>query len=270
MFNKKIASELAVGTILLVAIGVGVIIWMENENAVIGDKSSVIENPPVNVTKEERKEDVACIMDVKLCDNGSSVGRIGPNCEFAECPIINSYKNDKFGFEFKYAADLKVTADDYTDPEILKNKDGVLAYVDFANAKDGDTLLDLRIDRFQLLEDNSKLKVMTDYWYKLRVAKTSADNIEKYISSWELKFKQGGGGIVDPQSLLDIQNIMINGIDAKKLSFDGGNLIISSIIFIRDGYAYDFNLSAFDLDGAEMQKARLSFDEAVSTFRFVE
>ena len=28
----------------------------------------------------------ACQMDAKLCPDGSSVGRSGPNCEFAECP----------------------------------------------------------------------------------------------------------------------------------------------------------------------------------------
>jgi hypothetical protein len=27
-----------------------------------------------------------CTMDVKLCPDGSSVGRQGPNCEFAACP----------------------------------------------------------------------------------------------------------------------------------------------------------------------------------------
>ncbi len=31
----------------------------------------------------------ACTEEVKICDDGSSVGRTGPNCEFAECPIVN-------------------------------------------------------------------------------------------------------------------------------------------------------------------------------------
>ena len=30
----------------------------------------------------------ACTEEAKLCDDGSSVGRTGPNCEFAECPIV--------------------------------------------------------------------------------------------------------------------------------------------------------------------------------------
>jgi hypothetical protein len=29
---------------------------------------------------------VVCIMDGKLCPDGSTVGRVGPDCEFAECP----------------------------------------------------------------------------------------------------------------------------------------------------------------------------------------
>ncbi|MES2668434.1 MAG: hypothetical protein V4644_01935 [Patescibacteria group bacterium] len=28
----------------------------------------------------------ACTMEAKLCPDGSSVGRTGPSCEFAQCP----------------------------------------------------------------------------------------------------------------------------------------------------------------------------------------
>ena len=30
---------------------------------------------------------VACTLEAKLCPDGSYVGRTGPNCEFAECPV---------------------------------------------------------------------------------------------------------------------------------------------------------------------------------------
>jgi len=33
---------------------------------------------------------VACTMDAKMCPDGSYVGRIGPNCEFAKCPNVNA------------------------------------------------------------------------------------------------------------------------------------------------------------------------------------
>ena len=32
-------------------------------------------------------ETVVCTMDAKLCPDGSYVGRTGPNCEFAACPV---------------------------------------------------------------------------------------------------------------------------------------------------------------------------------------
>lgn len=32
----------------------------------------------------------ACTMDVKVCPDGSYVGRVGPNCEFAPCPVVPS------------------------------------------------------------------------------------------------------------------------------------------------------------------------------------
>ena len=58
-----------------------------------------------------------CTMDAKVCPDGSSVGRVGPNCEFAACPIPKSspsstpsdetsnwktYKNNRYKFEIKY------------------------------------------------------------------------------------------------------------------------------------------------------------------------
>ncbi|MEK6840071.1 MAG: hypothetical protein AABX72_03950 [Nanoarchaeota archaeon] len=32
------------------------------------------------------EEPVACTMDAKECPDGSAVGRIGPDCQFAPCP----------------------------------------------------------------------------------------------------------------------------------------------------------------------------------------
>ena len=38
--------------------------------------------------KSNKTEDdtVFCIQDVKMCADGSSVGRVPPSCEFAKCP----------------------------------------------------------------------------------------------------------------------------------------------------------------------------------------
>jgi hypothetical protein len=42
--------------------------------------------PPATPTTQEPPPMKACSMEAKLCPDGSSVGREGPNCEFAACP----------------------------------------------------------------------------------------------------------------------------------------------------------------------------------------
>lgn len=32
---------------------------------------------------------IACTQEAKLCPDGSAVGRVGPNCEFAKCPDVS-------------------------------------------------------------------------------------------------------------------------------------------------------------------------------------
>ncbi len=41
---------------------------------------------PRATTPANPDDGVLCTMDAKLCPDGTSVGRIPPNCEFAPCP----------------------------------------------------------------------------------------------------------------------------------------------------------------------------------------
>lgn len=40
----------------------------------------------LTLKKAEAPEQIACTMDAMICPDGSAVGRVGPNCEFAPCP----------------------------------------------------------------------------------------------------------------------------------------------------------------------------------------
>ena len=40
----------------------------------------------MQVTSPRDGSSVACTMEAKICPDGSSVGRVGPDCEFAPCP----------------------------------------------------------------------------------------------------------------------------------------------------------------------------------------
>jgi hypothetical protein len=39
----------------------------------------------------------SCTYEAKICPDGSSVGRSGPNCEFAPCPTVSQLERDKIG-----------------------------------------------------------------------------------------------------------------------------------------------------------------------------
>ncbi len=51
------------------------------------------------ITNEEPEGPVACTTDAKLCPDGSYVGRVGPNCEFAACPETRTVKLYYYNYE---------------------------------------------------------------------------------------------------------------------------------------------------------------------------
>ncbi len=75
----------------------------------------------------------ACTLDTKICPDGSSVGRTGPNCEFAQCSTVNNtekqYSNQYFNISFTYPTSWEITEQNLnqnnTNPSFisLKSKD---------------------------------------------------------------------------------------------------------------------------------------------------
>ena len=84
-------------TIAIVAI-IGVILWLGITQYL--EPTKVINSPN------------ACPQDAKLCPNGSYVGRVGPNCEFADCAtasVPDAWKifgNNQKAVTFKYPPDF--------------------------------------------------------------------------------------------------------------------------------------------------------------------
>jgi len=65
--SKNKTALLAIFAVLLLG-GVSYLIWLNYFN---------------------KPRPIACTQEAKLCPDGSSVGRTGPNCEFAKCPFAN-------------------------------------------------------------------------------------------------------------------------------------------------------------------------------------
>lgn len=66
---------------------------------------------------------IACTMEAKICPDGSTVGRNGPNCEFPPCPTITFtdlliYQNTQYNYEFKYPSSWKYNS--LTDDSIVE------------------------------------------------------------------------------------------------------------------------------------------------------
>jgi len=73
--NKKVPTALALAILLLVAILAGILFWSAGK--------LLVENSEKKLKKGSKGRE--CSMEAKICPDGSSVGRTGPNCEFAPC-----------------------------------------------------------------------------------------------------------------------------------------------------------------------------------------
>lgn len=69
---------------------------------------------------------VACTQEAKICPDGSSVGRVGPNCDFAPCPEVTNlgwktFVDDKTGTSFQYPESLSTVYIETVDwpPKIM-------------------------------------------------------------------------------------------------------------------------------------------------------
>lgn len=53
------------------------------------NRRGIIDAPlevPTPTTKTKGKESLVCTQEVKACPEGSFVGKVGPECQFAPCP----------------------------------------------------------------------------------------------------------------------------------------------------------------------------------------
>jgi len=73
--------------VLLILLAVMFIIRGEEDNWICERGEWVKHgNPSAPMPTEQCGEEIFCTLEAKLCPDGSAVGRVGPNCDFAPCP----------------------------------------------------------------------------------------------------------------------------------------------------------------------------------------
>lgn len=79
--NKNIKTEVVVGIILIITVIIGGFVWLESK------QQNEILSSDLRISNDFNK---ACTQEAKICSDGTSVSRTGPNCEFAPCPNIEN------------------------------------------------------------------------------------------------------------------------------------------------------------------------------------
>lgn len=77
----------AVALLLFFMLPIFAFIFGMNYQKLVDNKQQVVATPTPT------DENIACTMDAKICPDGSAVGRVPPDCDFASCPtdIIKEY-----------------------------------------------------------------------------------------------------------------------------------------------------------------------------------
>lgn len=186
--------------------------------AAVVNKISEKDQPLVNLpTNSGNQQLVACTMEAKLCLDGSSVGRTGPNCEFALCPNSKTnqtagwktYKNSEYGFEFKYPLDW-----DFESDIQLKDRYNISIYKTTSSSA------------YCISGNNcSDLPNATEYFYVEVIPINSSDidkTLSEIVNKWLVAGKKSPSNIIGQwyRKLTPIlEPIKIGGRDGLKTDF---------------------------------------------------
>jgi len=219
--KKLVAVVIAIIVLLIAGVAIGAYYWWQT----IGGSSQR-----------------ACTMEAKLCPDGSSVGRIGPNCEFAECPEDVSagwqtYKNEQYGFEFKYPKEWE-----------LKENNQIISFTAPAN---------LIGKGNQLASIKPEIVINRD--------KGSYRNLEDFLSKWEYNDS-------DLSALWNISNIAYKEINGSRFFYYEYYHQVKGFVFltIKDGDLVQIKFIDETGQNGNFLSAYGDFVKLISTFKFIE
>lgn len=202
--NKKVASEIAVGIILVLVIVLGGIFWMQSkrQEAFSDPQQLVAQNPQAKSVNETMNWQV--------------------------------YRNEKFGFEIKYPDNLKFDSTDYTDPSqaegsYLKN---------LASAKEGDSLFSANI--YELSTSEGGYGGLN---FSIDIDKTNYESINDWFAIFKKNFEKPTvyEGLPIGREIISVQDLNLQGVQARRYFMGGKSPFYDTCIsFIKEEFNYNF------------------------------
>ncbi len=84
----------AVALIMFISLPVITFIFGMRYQTILTEQNKTLSPPPSIV--RPTMEPIGCTKDAKICPDGSVVGRVGPNCKFEKCPLVEDPTTQTF------------------------------------------------------------------------------------------------------------------------------------------------------------------------------
>lgn len=163
----------------------------------------------------------ACTLEAKICPDGSSVGRTGPNCEFATCPSSSgaweTYTNQKMKFSFQYPQGYELKEVSTPNVELINLiKDGVSEITIEIKDSGGKTLDEI------LSADRGIVKTIFSKEIKLGDVRAIQERVEA----------QGMGGTDEGEAIHAVKENQLVNIFYSDEAKDNLEIILQSFKFL--------------------------------------
>jgi hypothetical protein len=188
-----------------------------------------------------------CTMEAKLCPDGSSVGRSGPDCQFAACPLQTTVQTDSWELFESPAHDYS-----YRHPAGLKYDTG-------AGGSDYPSSRFTFIGPEQIKSGRTQTELFDGYAFSVINWGSSVQNVpEKMIR------EQHANASENCKTLSDISTVTVSGKTGYQYS--GDCYSTSTLTVVSDGtHTYMITQIYMGKDGAADKKIT---DAIFSSFRF--
>ncbi len=231
--------------------------------------SIICENDKCKFKEEKGEADkkIACPMDAKVCPDGSSVGRVPPDCEFAKCPVVEESIENEIGNKTSDTSDLSPEVSATDDWQTYRNEEYKfeMKYLSnwLFNSKSvggTDNFLDIHLSNIQVVNGPGCPEKYIGLEIQVGHVKDTKVDFTTFVQS---QVKSGIG--LQPSGKLEEMSISIyKGYKVENSGWDSG--CVGPGYFIEqdeDRYVYIFS-------GGNIENYNITLNQILSSFKFLQ